>query len=389
MTKPVNQPETNPNAETDLLSAYIDRELSNDEYARITQRLQREPALAAELDELRTTVTLLRELPSLNVPRSFTLDPAQVQPQRPFWLRWRWAWGSGATVLAVLVLVVVVYSAGGAAPVAQVAPMAAEGGQLETVGGTVDYGLAPGLTPTPLATPPIESADDTLSVAEAPTDAQPEAAPEHPEQPMAMEAAPAEREAAGTGEADEEEASSGAGAGDNAGAPPPMADEAGAGAGDGAAPGAPSRPAQPAPPTPTPPLPADHATDADSEADNTEAVAEAENPDVPAATLTFVATTPGRSAPRPEGDTAAGSDNSSDDIPADAPAQVATPQNTDSSSPGTRELQTNPPEPASGAEQEQGQIAPPLPDLVLVFLIVVIIAALGAGLWYTRKHKDT
>src|SRR5262245_34906033 len=88
--------------ELELLSAYLDNQLTAAERATLEQRLGREPALRAALDELGGTVALLRELAPLTPPRSFALDPAAFAP-RPSplfgWLR------LGATLASVLLAV--------------------------------------------------------------------------------------------------------------------------------------------------------------------------------------------------------------------------------------------------------------------------------------------
>ncbi len=58
----------------ELLSAYIDDTLSESERTAFEHRLQAEPELSRELEELRATVTLLNNLPPLKAPRDFTLD---------------------------------------------------------------------------------------------------------------------------------------------------------------------------------------------------------------------------------------------------------------------------------------------------------------------------
>jgi hypothetical protein len=60
----------------ELLSAYLDGELTDREKELLEQRLARENALRAELDDLRDTVALVGDLPRLKAPRNFTLDPA-------------------------------------------------------------------------------------------------------------------------------------------------------------------------------------------------------------------------------------------------------------------------------------------------------------------------
>jgi anti-sigma factor RsiW len=72
----------------ELLSAYLDDELSPRERAALEARLAVEPALQAELDELRRTVQILRAAPLLTPPRSFMLDPAIYRRRPPWWLRY-------------------------------------------------------------------------------------------------------------------------------------------------------------------------------------------------------------------------------------------------------------------------------------------------------------
>ncbi|MFZ4815613.1 MAG: anti-sigma factor family protein [Phototrophicaceae bacterium] len=75
-----------PDTDHDLLSAYLDSALTADEQRALEARLQAEPALQRQLDELRALVALLRGLPTRPAPRDFTLTRAMVnQPIRfPF-----------------------------------------------------------------------------------------------------------------------------------------------------------------------------------------------------------------------------------------------------------------------------------------------------------------
>jgi len=101
-----NNPSTNlPERDMELLSVYLDNELNEHERHTLEQRLQAEPALRAELDTLRTTVTALRDIPPVPLPRSFTLDPATVKPHG-FWARFGGLRLAGAAVAIVLLLVV-------------------------------------------------------------------------------------------------------------------------------------------------------------------------------------------------------------------------------------------------------------------------------------------
>ncbi|WP_026369691.1 anti-sigma factor family protein [Kallotenue papyrolyticum] len=91
-----------PEDTSELLSAYSDSRLDLVERRRAESYLQRCPACAQELQELRLLKQVLRELPTLQPRRSFTLDPARVAPPRRLLfptLRW-------ATLVATALLVV-------------------------------------------------------------------------------------------------------------------------------------------------------------------------------------------------------------------------------------------------------------------------------------------
>ncbi len=87
----------------ELLSAYIDGELSMEEAALVEKHLRECSACTQDLETLRQTVNLVRQLPVISPPRSFTISHLMV-PKRP------WAWGyvylRGATALAALLLIV-------------------------------------------------------------------------------------------------------------------------------------------------------------------------------------------------------------------------------------------------------------------------------------------
>jgi anti-sigma factor RsiW len=57
-----------------LLSAYLDGEVTASERRTVDEHLSKCGACASELEELKATVALLRELPYLPVPRSFALE---------------------------------------------------------------------------------------------------------------------------------------------------------------------------------------------------------------------------------------------------------------------------------------------------------------------------
>lgn len=66
-----------------LLSEYMDGQLSSRDQARLEQRLNEREDLRAALDELRRTRAVLRSVKLKRVPRNFTLTPAMLPQPRP------------------------------------------------------------------------------------------------------------------------------------------------------------------------------------------------------------------------------------------------------------------------------------------------------------------
>lgn len=62
----------------EMLSAYLDGQLSSKDIARLQARLKDERQMQVALEELRMTREALRSLPRLRAPRSFTLTPEMV-----------------------------------------------------------------------------------------------------------------------------------------------------------------------------------------------------------------------------------------------------------------------------------------------------------------------
>ena len=67
----------------DLLSPYLDKEVTAEERAFVEKAMAASPELQHELETLRQTVSLVRALPPRPAPRPFTLSEAEVQPVRP------------------------------------------------------------------------------------------------------------------------------------------------------------------------------------------------------------------------------------------------------------------------------------------------------------------
>ncbi len=67
----------------ELLSAYLDGILADEELHTLEQRLQSEPDLQREFRGLQQTVALVKTLPTLKAPRSFTLTPEMIGQSLP------------------------------------------------------------------------------------------------------------------------------------------------------------------------------------------------------------------------------------------------------------------------------------------------------------------
>lgn len=114
----------------ELLSAYLDQELTPSESVRLETRLQTENDLKEALNDLRKTRMVLRSLPVMRAPRNFTLTPemAGIKPRRQnVFLTWftRMRFSSAlAAILLVLVLLGDFLTGATALPVAS--PLAAD-----------------------------------------------------------------------------------------------------------------------------------------------------------------------------------------------------------------------------------------------------------------------
>jgi len=97
--------------DTELLSAYLDNQVTPAERARVEAHLRVCMTCQAELNSLRQTVTLLRALPRVPVPRAFTLSEAQAGLRRqPAQRGWLGGWLPGLAAATAVVLIAVVTS---------------------------------------------------------------------------------------------------------------------------------------------------------------------------------------------------------------------------------------------------------------------------------------
>lgn len=92
----------------ELLSAYLDNQLSARDRSQLEIRLAAEPALRAALDELQLTVAVLKAAPQIAVPRNFTLDVARYRRPLPWWARYQsmQLFGAIGTVASIVLIVI-------------------------------------------------------------------------------------------------------------------------------------------------------------------------------------------------------------------------------------------------------------------------------------------
>lgn len=104
----------------EMISAYLDGQLSARKQARFESRLQHDQRFQIALEEMRNTREVLRSTPKLRAPRSFMLTPEMVgQPHRLPRLAPVFGWASAvASFLFVIFLVGDLFTTGGAIPMA-------------------------------------------------------------------------------------------------------------------------------------------------------------------------------------------------------------------------------------------------------------------------------
>lgn len=119
--------------EMEQLSAYLDGQLSPSKKTRLEKRIRSDQALAAALEEIRQTRTLLRRMPRRRVPRNFTLTTrmAGIRPPIPRAVP-ALSWASAAAMLLFIFTLganlVGKISFGASAPMLAAAPSGLGGG---------------------------------------------------------------------------------------------------------------------------------------------------------------------------------------------------------------------------------------------------------------------
>jgi hypothetical protein len=113
-------------SDLELLSAYLDGELTPTERAALESRLETEPELRETLDGLRLTVWTLQAAPVLKPPRSFVLDPARFRRRVPWWAQYgayRLAGTLGAAASVALIALGVILSGMPSTPMLPAVPL--------------------------------------------------------------------------------------------------------------------------------------------------------------------------------------------------------------------------------------------------------------------------
>lgn len=204
-----NRPQPN-EADQELLSAYIDNELTASERLTFERRLQSDPSLQDEIEELRSLKAMLRDLPDVAPPRSFTLDPSMVGKQRSF-LSFQYFRLASIVATMLFALTLTLNQMGFATSSPQAASQAesaqlysAEAPPIEepnarlsknedeampALGDDGAYGLLG--TPEEDSAAAISQADEPLTISEAPIADQLPSAVERAEEPLTISEAPA------------------------------------------------------------------------------------------------------------------------------------------------------------------------------------------------------
>ena len=152
------------NQVAELLSAYIDGEVSAAERALVERHLATCPTCTRDLQALRQTAQLLRQLPIVAAPRPFRLRESQVRPNRP--PVWRWLFGLPALAGGVVALLCVV-TVGSVVLLSRMAPGAAEMPLARAPAPTPVALVEPRRETTTVASPAVTTAEPTQTVASA------------------------------------------------------------------------------------------------------------------------------------------------------------------------------------------------------------------------------
>jgi hypothetical protein len=179
----------------DQLSAYIDGALDPPAAGRLEAHLGECEGCRTELEQLRSTVAALRELPEAQVPRSFALSPERAAVRRPAVPAAPLAFGAriaaaGVAVALTAVLVIDLGDLGGDGATEEVSAPQMMAEREADEGLMEGEGAAPAAVPEPYGTPaaPEAAAEDAGADFMRDTGAgeTPAAGPEEVEEPAAV-----------------------------------------------------------------------------------------------------------------------------------------------------------------------------------------------------------
>jgi hypothetical protein len=106
-----------------ILSEYLDGQLSPRDRSKLEQRMQSRPELRDGLEELRRLRSLLRTVPRRKVPHNFTLTRAMVEKPAPArWSNWIPALSFSSAIATFLLILSMLTSMPGGVPAAVVSP---------------------------------------------------------------------------------------------------------------------------------------------------------------------------------------------------------------------------------------------------------------------------
>ncbi len=167
----------------ELLSSYLDGQLSSSDSARLEQRIQTDPGLRSVLDDLRSARSLLRQLPMRKAPRNFKLTPKMVGKNPP--LPRAYPVFRFSSVLATLLLFITLglnflgpqlasapsaFGMGGGGGSAELETYAAQApAATELPAATEAPAEEPSIAMAPMATQTLDAAEDAARMADTPS----------------------------------------------------------------------------------------------------------------------------------------------------------------------------------------------------------------------------
>ena len=137
----------------ELISAYLDNQLGNQERERLEARLKIDPALQKELNTLAQTRSLLHNMPKIRAPRNYYINPQVVSKTVESRSPMHWAPAMGiVSAVATILLVMVIF---GDTFLTSTTPVAlAPAAPAESVTVQQEVARSEGSTPSPTEAPP-------------------------------------------------------------------------------------------------------------------------------------------------------------------------------------------------------------------------------------------